>query len=66
MSVMTIPADLYRELLRDAYARYRKAGMEPTAALQRAHEIMQNCARCEDAVLQDELQRDMSENGIFS
>ena len=64
MSVMTIPADLYRCIMRKTYIRYMRHGMTGPEAAQKAQQLMEGAFVCEDVVLQNELQRDHDENGI--
>ena len=64
MSVMTIDAATYRLILADTYARYVRKGYSNAVAMQEAQQLMEGAFVCEDAVLQDELQRDHDENGI--
>lgn len=66
MSVMTLDAPTYRLLLADACDRYIKAGMTPAAAAQRAQEVMDSCARCEEDVQDEEFWKDADENGIYA
>ena len=64
MSVMTIPADIYRSILHDTYIRYMRHGMTGPEAAAKAQQLMEGAFVSEDVVLQDELQRDHDENGI--
>jgi hypothetical protein len=65
MSIMTVPADFYRQQLQATYDRYRRAGMEPAAALQRAQELMDNAFLCEDGVLQAETDTLEAESYVY-
>ena len=65
MGLMTVPGDVYRSILQDTYGRYRRAGMEPAAALQRAQELMDNAFLCEDVVLQAETDTLEAESYVY-
>jgi hypothetical protein len=58
VSILTIPVELYRQIRHNAYARYRKAGMEPAAALQRSQELMDNAFAADAIVLDTEYEWD--------
>ena len=64
MSVMMIPADIYRSILHDTYIRYMRHGMTGPEAAAKAQQLMEGAFVSEDVALQDELQRDHDENGI--
>ena len=64
MSVMSVDTETYMSILQDCYLRYMRHGMTGPEAATKAQELMDSAFVCEDAVLQDELQRDHDENGI--
>ena len=65
MSVMIVPAELYRALLLEQYACNRNAGMEPATAMQRAQEMMDGAFVSEDAVLDKEIETLEGESWAF-
>ncbi len=53
MSIMTVPADVYRNILATTYARYVDKGYSNAVAMQKARDLMDGAFNCDD-VLQEE------------
>ena len=46
MSIMTIPADVYRSILHDTHTRYVRHGMTGPEAAANAQQLMESAFRC--------------------
>ena len=58
MSVMMIPADVYRGILHDTYIRYMRHGMTGPEAAAKAQQLMEGAFVCEDVVAQADMEWD--------